>query len=114
MQRDCRFCDGVERRDFLRLGVFGLFGMGLSLPRILEHQARAAAGGRASKDVSLIFIFLHGGLSTLDAWDLKPEAPAEFRGEFKPIHTRMPGIQICEHLSRTAGHMDTFSLIRSF
>jgi len=53
-------------------------------------------------------------LSTIDTWDLKPDAPAEFRGEFKPIATNVPGIQICEHLPRTAGQMDKFSLIRSF
>jgi uncharacterized protein (DUF1501 family) len=108
------YCDGIERRDLLRLGTAGLFGTGLTLPGLLAAQARAAEQGRAMKDVSLIFLFLHGGLSTMDSWDLKPEAPAEFRGEFKPISTNVPGIQIVEHLPRTARQMDKFSLVRSF
>src|SRR6266852_6176963 len=95
------FCDGIERRDFLRIGSVGLFGMGLTLPGLLEQQARAAERGRPAKEVSLIFLFLHGGLSTIDTWDLKPDAPAEFRGEFKPIATNVPGIQITELLPRT-------------
>ncbi len=114
MQRNPRFCDGIQRRDFLRLGTAGLFGLGLSLPDLLRLQARAAEQGRRSNDVALIFLFLHGGLSTLDTWDLKPQAPAEFRGEFRPIATNVPGIQITEHLPRTARQMDKFALIRSF
>jgi uncharacterized protein (DUF1501 family) len=109
-----RFCDGIQRRDFLRLGTAGLFGLGFSLPALLRLQAQAAEQGRRPNDVALIFLFLHGGLSTLDTWDLKPVAPAEFRGEFKPITTNVPGIQITEHLPRTARQMDKFALIRSF
>jgi uncharacterized protein (DUF1501 family) len=109
-----KFCDGVARRDFLRLGSAGVFGMGLTLPWLLERQARAAAQGKKSRDVSLIFIFLHGGLSHMDSWDLKPEAPAEFRGDFKPIATNVSGIEICEHLPRSAKQMDKIALIRSF
>lgn len=109
-----RFCDGVDRRDFLRLGTAGLFGMGLALPDILQRQALAAEQGKLPNDVSLIFLFLHGGLSTMDTWDLKPNAPAEFRGEFKPIATNVSGIQITEHLPRTSRQMDKFSLVRSF
>jgi hypothetical protein len=108
------FCDGLVRRDFLRLGSAGLFGMGLSLPGLLEGEARAAKAGKKTRDVSLIFVFLHGGLSTIDSWDLKPEAPVEFRGDFKPIATKVSGIQIGEHLPRTAREMNKFSLIRSF
>jgi uncharacterized protein (DUF1501 family) len=108
------FCDGIARRDFLRLGSVGLFGMGLTLPGLLARQARAAEQGRPTRDVSLIFLFLHGGLSTIDTWDLKPDAPAEFRGTFKPIATNVPGIQVGEHLPRVARQMDKFSLIRSF
>ena len=103
------FCDGIRRRDFLRLGTASLFGMGLTLPRILQ-----GAEGRQSSDVSLIFLFLHGGLSTIDTWDLKPDSPAEFRGEFRPIATNVTGIQIGEHMPRTARHMDKIALIRSF
>lgn len=108
------FCDGLERRDFLRLGTAGLFGMGLSLSGWLQSQARAQARGRSTGDVSLIFVFLRGGMSTIDAWDLKPDAPAEFRGEFKPIATKAPGILIGENMPKLAGQMDKVSLIRSF
>jgi uncharacterized protein (DUF1501 family) len=114
MQRQHTFCDGLRRRDFLRLGTAGLFGMGLTLPGFLEKQARAQASGRATRDVSLLFVFLHGGLSTIDTWDMKPGAPAEFRGEFRPISTNLPGVQVCEHLPRVSRQMDKFSLIRSF
>src|SRR5271166_5865083 len=107
------YCDGLVRRDFLRLGTAGVFGMGLTLPRLLQAQARAADNAKAS-DVSLIFLFLHGGLSTIDTFDLKPDAPAEFRGEFRPIATNVPGIQIGEHLPRLSRQMDKFALIRSF
>jgi uncharacterized protein (DUF1501 family) len=114
MERPTTFCDGLPRRDFLRLGTAGLFGLGLTLPGLLEGRARAAARGTRTRDVSLIFVFLHGGLSTIDSWDLKPEAPVEFRGEFKPIATKVSGVQIAEHLPRVAGQVDKFSLIRSF
>jgi uncharacterized protein (DUF1501 family) len=114
MGRKTSFCDGIQRRDFLCLGSIGLFGMGLTLPALLQGRARAAERGHAAKDVSLIFLFLHGGLSTIDTLDLKPEAPAEFRGEFKPIATKVPGIQIGEHLPRLAQQMDKIALIRSF
>src|SRR5437879_4301873 len=109
-----KFCDGLSRRDFLHIGSAGLFGMGLTLPAILEGRARAASQGRPARDVSLIFLFLHGGLSTIDTWDLKPDAPAEFRGEFRPIATNVPGIQIGELMRRPAGPLDKLSLLRTF
>lgn len=108
------FCDGIRRRDFLHLGTASLFGMGLSLPGMVAAQARANSRGQSTRDVSLILLFLKGGLSTIDTWDLKPEAPAEFRGEFRPIASNVAGIQIGEHLPRTARHMDKIALIRSF
>src|SRR5262249_33054975 len=108
------FCDGIARRDFLRLGTAGLFGLGLTLPRLLAGEARARQQGKTTRDVSLIFLFLHGGLSTIDTWDLKPEAPREFRGDFKPIATTVPGIQVGELMPRTARGMHRFSLVRSF
>src|ERR1700682_2773582 len=110
MSRKNLYCDGLARRDFLRLGTAGLFVLRFTLPNLLQLQARAAEQGKKAKDVSLIFVFLHGGLSTMDAWDLKPDAPAEFRGEFKPIDTNVSGIQICEHLPRIAKQMDKFSM----
>jgi len=86
--------------------------MGVNLPQLLAAEARR---GRGSKDdVSVIILFLHGGLSTIDTVDLKPNAPVEIRGEFNPIATNVPGIQVCEHLPHLARHADKFSLIRSF
>src|SRR5262245_38256904 len=106
------FCNGTTRRDFLRLGSAGL--LGLSLPQLLAAQARASETGSSPRDVSLVFLFLHGGLSTIDSFDMKPDAPAEFRGEFRPAATNVPGTQICEHLPRLAQRMDKVSLIRNF
>ena len=109
-----RFCDGIRRRDMLRFGAAGAFGMGLTLPSLLEHEARLKASGVDTKDTSLIIVFLQGGLSTIDTWDMKPEAPSEFRGDFTPVSTNLPGIQISEHLPKLAKVHDKFSLVRSF
>jgi hypothetical protein len=114
MNSSNRFCDGTTRRDFLRIGSASFFSAGLTLSDMLRLQAMAKEQGKSAKDVSLIFLFLHGGLSTIDTFDMKPDAPGEFRGEFRPIDTSVPGIRVCEHLSKTAGQMDKFSLIRSF
>lgn len=108
------FCDGIQRRDFLRMGSAGMFGAAWTLPSLLAGQARSAERGVAATDKSLIVVFLRGGLSTIDTWDLKPQAPAEFRGDFQPISTNVPGIQISEQMPRTAQQMDKFSLVRSF
>ena len=109
-----RFCDGVHRRDMLRFGAAGAFGMGLTLPSLLEHEARLKANGVETKDTSLIIVFLQGGLSTIDTWDMKPDAPSEFRGDFSPIATNLPGVQISEHLPKLSKVHDMFSLVRSF
>lgn len=109
MNTTTRFCDGVDRRSFLRVGTAAMLGANLALPRLL--QGAPAAG---QSDLSVIFVFLHGGLSTIDTFDLKPEAPADIRGEFQSIPTNIPGIRIGEHLIRTARQMDKISLIRSF
>jgi uncharacterized protein (DUF1501 family) len=102
------FCDGIARRDFLRLGAAGVFGFGLSLPQLL------AAETTKTKDVSLIYLYLHGGLSTIDTWDPKPDAPAEFRGDFKTIATSVPGVHVGEHTPKLAKMLEKFALIRSF
>src|SRR5262245_46551069 len=112
MRHPGTFCNGVSRRDFLRVGA--LAPLGLTLPGLLAREAHAKDSGHSPRDVSLIFLFLHGGLSTIDTWDMKPDAPAEFRGEFKPIATKVPGVQVCELLPRCAGQLDRFSLVRSF
>src|SRR4029078_5118642 len=70
--------------------------------------------GKTPDDVSLIIVFLRGGLTTIDTFDMKPQAPAGIRGEFSPIETNVPGTMICEHLPKAARQMDKFSLLRSF
>jgi hypothetical protein len=102
------FCDGVSRRDFLRIG--GLALGGLSMPRIL--RAEAQSGVRKSHK-AVIMIYLPGGPSHQDIFDLKMDAPSEIRGEFQPIATNVAGIQITEHLPRLAKMMDRCTLIRS-
>lgn len=115
MKHGSHFCDGLRRRDVLRVGFAGLYGAGWTLPELLQRQARAADNtGTAPRDVSLIILFLKGGLSTIDTWDMKPDAPTEFRGEFQPIDTNVPDIRLCEHLPLSARQMDKFSLVRGF
>ncbi len=105
-------CDGVSRRDFLHLGVLTSFG--ISLPGLLRMQAAAAEPGKGSpRAKSCILIWLDGGPSHLDMFDLKPEAPSEVRSQFKAINTAVSGVQICEHLQRTAAVMKDVALIRS-
>jgi hypothetical protein len=102
------YCDGVRRRDFLRVGVLG--GVGLTLPAYLRMlKAGEVAPNRAK---SAIFINLGGGPSHMDMFDLKPEAPAEFRGEFNPIKTNVAGVEICEHLPQLAQCADKYAILR--
>ncbi len=102
------FCDGVSRRNFLKIGSLGLGG--LALPQLL--QAEAQSGIRGSHK-AVIMIFLPGGPSHQDMFDLKMDAPSEIRGEFRPIPTNVPGIEICEHLPQLAKLADKYTLIRS-
>jgi len=102
------YCDGVSRRNFLRIGALGLGG--LALPQLL--QAEALSGIRRSHK-AVIMVFLPGGPSHQDMFDLKADAPSEVRGEFRPIGTNVPGIQICEHLPLLAQLADKYTLIRS-
>src|ERR1700723_3817371 len=106
-----RSCDGVSRRGFLRAGVLGLTGP----PRadVLRARAARAGEGKATRDTSVILIWKGGGPSHLDMWDLKPDAPSEYRGDFKPIATNVEGIKIGEHLPLSAQQMDKFSIVRS-
>lgn len=101
----------ISRRQALRIGASGLIG-GLTLPRLLEWQANAATT-KPAKAQSCIFIFLEGGPSQLDMWDMKPDAPAEVRGPFKPIATNVPGTMICEHLPRCAKIASKYTIVRS-
>jgi hypothetical protein len=108
---DDRYCDGVSRRRMIRIGGTGLLG-GLSLPSLLELQARAATP-KPAKAKACIFIMLEGGPSHIDMWDLKPEAPSEIRGLFEPISTVVPGTQISEILPLCAKVVDKFTILRS-
>lgn len=109
-----KYCDRIARRDLLKIGVASTLGTTIGLPQLLQSQARAAEKAQGGKDVSLIILFLQGGLSTIDTLDLKPNAPAEFRGDFNPINTNIPGTQVCEYLPNLAKNADKFSLLRNF
>src|SRR3954468_16253776 len=102
-----RFCDGLSRRSFLKIGAFGA---GLTLADMLRLRA---SGGQTTSTKSAIMIYLPGGPSHMDMYDLKPNAPKEFRGEFNPIQTNVPGVQICEHFPLQAKMWDKLAVIRS-
>jgi hypothetical protein len=101
------FCDRVARRDFLKIGGMALGG--LALPDVLRLEA--AQGSRSHK--AIINVFLPGGPPHIDMWDLKPDAPAEIRGEYNPIKTKVPGMEICELFPKLAAMADKFTIIRS-
>jgi hypothetical protein len=105
-----RYCDGISRRSFLRIGGLGVSAGGLTLADIFRSETKASVG---SSDKSIINIFLGGGPPHQDMWDIKTEAPAEVRGEFKPIATKVPGIQICEVFPKIAALMDKFAVVRT-
>ena len=106
------FCDGVSRRELLRVGSLA----GLSLAEFLRAQQASAesrpGGTTPKKDVNCIFIFILGGMSHHDLWDLKPDAPSEIRGDFKPIQTNVPGIQLGEIMPRVATVADRLAILR--
>jgi hypothetical protein len=106
-----RCCDGLSRRSFLKVGFLGLAG--LTLADHLRLKAAAAARGKSTKDTAVILLWLGGGPSHIDMYDLKPGAPVEFRGDFKEIATNVRGIRIGEHLPRQAKHMDKMAVVRS-
>ena len=96
--RSVPFCDGLSRRDFLHAGSLAF--LGLTLSDLISLQARGAVN--PEKDVNCIFLFLVGGPSQIDTWDMKPDAPAEIRGPYKPISTNVTGIRISELFPRMA------------
>jgi hypothetical protein len=104
------FCDGLRRRDFFHAG--SLTALGLGLPQWFGLKAAGAVDTNKS-DVNVILLMLVGGPSQLDTWDMKPNAPIEIRGPYKPIKTNVPGIEISENFPRMARHADKFSLVRS-
>lgn len=104
-----QFCDGVSRRNFLKIGSLALGG--LTLPALL--RASAQAGEKAARHKSVIMVYLPGGPSHMDTYDLKPDAPAEYRGEFKAIKSNVPGMDFCELFPRQAAIADKLTVIRS-
>src|SRR5262245_51313302 len=98
-----KYCDGITRRDFIRVGAVG----GLSLASYLRQTQAAPV-----KSKSAIFVYLGGGPTHMDTFDLKPESPAEVRGEFNPISTKVAGLQICEYLPKLAAQADKYTIVR--
>ncbi len=107
-ERGVEFCDGLTRRNFLKVGALAAGSVGLSLGDVLQ-----AEGAGRSRDVNCILLFLVGGPSQLDTWDLKPEAPDTIRGPFRPIQTNVPGVAICEHFPLMARRADRYAIVRS-
>lgn len=105
-----RACDGLTRRETLRVGALSLFGSACMLPALLHAEQTGVRPGKAK---SVILIYLLGGAATQDMYDLKPNAPSGVRCEFKPIPTSAPGIQVCEHLPKLAQWMHRFGVVRS-
>jgi hypothetical protein len=103
-------CEGATRREFLRVGAVGAFG--LSLPALLRQQALGAVDPQKD-NISCILMWMQGGPSHIDTMDPKPDAPAEIRGEFKAISTNVPDVRLSEHLPRLAQELDKFSILRS-
>ena len=115
-----RHCDGMSRRDFVRIGGLGLGGLSLAQLLALENakgadstQPRRASDGAGKRHKSLIMVFLCGGPPHQDMYDLKADAPSEIRGEFRPIETAVPGIEVCELLPNIARIMDKLVPIRT-
>ncbi len=106
-----KYCDGMSRRSFVQLGVAGMAAAGL--PEILRAKEVSTALGHAKKDTSVIMLWLDGGPGHMDMYDMKPDAPAEYRGLWNPIRTNVPGMEITELFPRQAKIADKFSIIRS-
>ena len=106
-----RYCDGLTRRSFLSLGVTGMASLGL--PQILQAKAQSEQTKGSKKDTSVILIWLDGGPGHMDMYDMKPEAPAEYRGIWRPISTKVSGFDITELYPKQAAITDKFSIVRS-
>lgn len=108
-----RSCAGpVARREFLRVGTLGLGG--LTLPQLFQlRSAQAAATGQAEKETAIIFVWMPGGPPHMEMYDMKPDAPAEYRGEFRPIATTVPGLDVCELMPRHAKLAHQYNVVRS-
>src|SRR5580765_8552738 len=106
-----KYCDGLNRRSFVQIGIAGMASVGL--PQILRAKEESVQAGTARKQTSVILIWLDGGPSHLDLYDMKPEAPLEYRGLWNPIRTNVSGIEISELFPLQAKIADRFSIVRS-
>src|SRR6187399_513351 len=115
LDRPTRLCDGISRREWIRVGGLGL--LGLSLPQLAQARARSAhdtqSGTSFGKAKNVIYLWLQGGPPQHETFDPKPDAPVDIRGLFKPIATNVPGIRFCELLPRTARYADRMAVVRS-
>jgi hypothetical protein len=112
MTQPVRTCPGpISRRHFLRIGALALGGAGLQ--GVMPWQLRAIEAGDRVPETAVILVWLPGGPPHMETYDLKPDAPAEYRGAFRPIHTAVPGLDVCEHLPMHARVADRFNIIRS-
>lgn len=110
--RGTRLCDGITRRELVRVGGLALGGLTLADLLRLRAEAAVTPGRPDGRSKSVIMIWLRGGPSHIDSYDMKPDAPQEIRGEFAPISTNVPGIRICEYLPRHARMMDRLAVLR--
>jgi hypothetical protein len=106
-----KYCDGLSRRHFVQIGLAGMASAGL--PQILRAKEASASLGMPKKDTSVILLWLDGGPGHMDMYDMKPEAPAEYRGLWRPIPTNVPGIEVTELYPLQAKVADKFSIVRS-
>ena len=109
----CSPATKIHRREWLRIGGLSMLGLSSANLKYLRAQSQTDSPAGEHRINSCIFVFLFGGPSHVDLWDMKPKAPLEVRGEFKPIATNVPDIQLCEHLPKLAQQMDKFALLRS-
>ncbi|MAV35324.1 MAG: hypothetical protein CMJ59_07675 [Planctomycetaceae bacterium] len=105
-----RVCSGLTRRDLLQIGGAGLFGLSLENVLAAEQSSATLPHARAK---SVLFLFLFGGPSQLETFDMKPDAPSQLRGPFQPIASRTPDLKICEHLGRSAAVSDKYCVVRT-
>jgi hypothetical protein len=106
-------CDGLTRRETLKVGALSLLGGFFNLPSLLALEQSRAPSARRGKAKSVILLYLQGGPATQDMFDLKPDAPAGIRSDFKPMHTNVSGISVCEHLPKMAQWMHKTAVVRS-
>src|SRR5436190_22991880 len=106
-----KYCDGISRRSFVQAGVAGMAAVGL--PQLLRAKAASAEMGHARKDTAVILLWLDGGPGHMDMYDMKPEAPAEYRGLWNPVRTNVSGFEITELFPLQSKIADRFSIVRS-